>query len=59
MNRTMLKRMPPDVNVALLRGGNTLGSRDIKDAIKNCTVDIVSVFVLLCLRCLSSAFFIC
>lgn len=52
----MLKRMPPDVNVALLRGGNTLGSRDIKDAIKNCTVDIVSI--LFCFVLFSSFLFL-
>ena len=40
--RTLLKRMPADVNVALLRGGNSMGSRGIKEAIKNETVHVVS-----------------
>ena len=34
--------MPADVNVALLRGGNSMGSRGIKEAIKNETVHVVS-----------------
>lgn len=38
-----MKRMPEDVTCALLRGGNTLGSRQIKEAIKNNTIDIVSL----------------
>ncbi len=37
--------MPADVNVALLRGGNSMGSRGIKEAIKNETVHVVSVSV--------------
>ncbi|CBN78452.1 conserved unknown protein [Ectocarpus siliculosus] len=39
--RTLLKRMPADVNVALLRGGNSMGSRGIKEAIRNETVRVV------------------
>ncbi|CAM9410087.1 unnamed protein product, partial [Hapterophycus canaliculatus] len=39
--RTLLKRMPADVNVALLRGGNSMGSRGIKEAIRNETVHVV------------------